>query len=161
MSVRWTTVAAGIGAVIVVVAVVVVLRGRGNVETIVILDDNAQGDCVVIQKDPVVTVKKDKKLTWIVENGCTNTSELVTVGNFRTAESGSATHCRTGIEGTGVSWPFKEDPDDLQKRQGTRKIELHTKKSDELEGDRLTYYYDICTGTNADRKSDPRLVIEE
>ncbi|MBA2303219.1 MAG: hypothetical protein H0W08_11355 [Acidobacteria bacterium] len=54
----------------------------------------------------------------------------------------------------------QEDIDDRSKRQHKNNIQLKIKKGSDLAGDQLTYYFDICTGPNAERKSDPRLVIE-
>lgn len=150
--------AAGLIAVVVLVAVWALL-GKGDVETHVILEDR-NGQCWVRTKEDRVTIKKDKKLTWVIDNQCTNRSELVTVGNFRTGEISIAPDCLQPTLGEGVLWPFKENIEDRSKRQGTQKIELHIKKHSDLPGGPFTYYYDICTGANAERKSDPRLVIE-
>lgn len=151
-------------AVVFVVAVVVVAagvsllrRGYGDVKTNVVLK-NGKVQCVVEKSD--VTIKKDKKLSWIIDNQCRNKNELVTVGNFRMAKASSATDCLQPTEGSGVTWPFQEDIDDRSKRQGTDRITLKIKKDSDLPGDRLTYYFDICTGLNAEWKSDPLLVIE-
>ncbi len=148
---------AGLVAVVVIIAVYARLR-KGDVDTSVILEDR-QAQCVVQEKSDVYS-KKDKKVTWVIDNRCTNKDGLVTVGNFRMGEMSTATDCLQPTYGEGVVWPFKEDIEDRSKRQSTRKIELHIKKNSALPGSPLTYYFDICTGSRAERKSDPRLVIE-
>lgn len=155
-----TKIAAGI--VVVIGAVVYLFRRNGDgdggdVETDVILGDSG-GQCVVITKYNV-KIKKDKKLTWRIQQ-CKGKNELVTVGNFRLGEISTAGNCLQPTQGEDVYWPFKEDKDDLKKRQGTSKIELHIKKKSDPPVRELTYYFDICTGANAEHRSDPRLVIE-
>lgn len=75
-------------------------------------------------------------------------------------QASSATDCLQPTEGSGVVWPFQDDITDLSKRQHQNRIQLKIKKDGDLPGDQLIYYFDICTGSNAERKSDPRLVIE-
>lgn len=148
-------------AVIVIIAAALLFVNRGNVDTRVVLDDDQQGGCLVRDKEPEVRIKKDKKLTWVINSTeCDNKDELVTVGNFRRQLTSTAPDCREATEGRDVLWPFKEGQE-LTVRQHTSKIELHTKTLGELPDEILTYYYDICTGANADRKSDPLLVIEK
>ena len=150
--------AVAVGGVL-VVALALFLLPKDDVVSKVILEDR-NGQCVVTTKDPSVTVKKDKHLKWEIDNRCTNKNELVTVGNFRNPSSSTATNCLQPTEGTGVFWPFQEDMNDLSKRQHKNSIRLKIKKDSDLPGARLEYDYDICTGQNAERKSDPRLVIE-
>ncbi len=151
--------AAFVVAVVVVAAGVSLLRrGYGDVKTNVVLE-NGKERCEVTAKSDV-TIKKEKKLSWIIDNQCRNKNELVTVGNFRMAKASSATDCLQPTEGSGVTWPFQEHIDDRSKRQKKDRITLTIKKDSDLPGDRLTYYFDICTGVNAEWKSDPLLVIE-
>lgn len=153
-----TKIAAGIVGVVLIAAVVFLFRrDDDDVETDVILGDSA-GECVVIRKGNV-KIKKDKKLTWNIQQ-CKGKNDLVTVGNFRLGEISIAGNCLQPTQGENVDWPFKEEIDDLAKRQGRSKIELHIKKKGDLPDRELTYYFDICTGANAERKSDPRLIIE-
>ena len=151
--------AAGV-AVVVGVVVVFLLINMNDVETEVRLGNDPQGNCVVVDKAAEVRIKKNKKLSWKIRNDCQNSNELVTVGNIRTTQASGVAHCREALEGSGVTWPFKEDVADLSERQSRTKIDLHIKTASDLPGSPLTYYYDLCTGANADRKSDPRLVIE-
>ena len=153
-----TRVAVGGFAAVVVLLALLVRIPSGDVDTNVILEDR-EALCVVATKSDV-TIKKNKKLSWVIDNRCTNNDELVTVGNFRMAQGSTATNCLQPTEGSGVQWPFQEDINDLSKRQHKNKIQLKIKKDSDLAGEQLTYYFDICTGPNAERKSDPRLVIE-
>ena len=150
--------AVALGGVI-VVALALYLLPQDDVVSTVILEDR-NGQCVVITKDPSVTVKKDKHVRWKIDNQCDNQNELVTVGNFRNPSPSTATDCLQPTQGTGVAWPFQEDINDRSKRQHTNSIRLKIKKDADLPGTPLPYDFDICTGQNAERKSDPRLVIE-
>lgn len=165
-------------AVVVAVIVVVVLMFRADtpdlggepgltdVETEVVLDDDDNGRCKIITKEDEVTAKANRKLTWnINEDACDYKDEVVTVGNFRYSPTSSATDCKAAVEGNTV-WPFVEREPEIKHRQNTRnpnKIELHVRPSADLPGTgpTVSYYYDICTGVNADVKSDPMLVIEK
>ncbi len=151
-----------VGAVIAIGAAVWLLRGPGgptpfDVESDVVLE-TVNGVCVVQTKAGSVSVKKDKFVTWNIDNRC-GARELVTVGNFRTAGgTTTATDCLGAIEG--ATWPFQESESDLSKRQHQNQIKLKVKKDADLPGGRIEYDFDICTGPDAERKSDPRLVIE-
>ena len=146
--------------VAIVFAVVWFILDKGDVDTGVVLEDR-ESQCVVTTKENEVRIHKNKRLSWVIDNRCSNKDELVTVGNFRMSQESSATDCLQPTEGTNVVWPFQEDMNDLSKRQHKNKISLKIKKDSDLPGSSLVYYYDICTGSSAERKSDPRLVIDE
>jgi hypothetical protein len=110
---------------------------------------------VVAVKDPEVRQRKNGLITWHVRNNCRNRNELVTLGNFRMTEASNARDCLAATEGT-VVWPFQQR-EDLGFRQSRGTIPLRV-RNEATTG--RPYYYDICTGDNAQRKSDPRLVID-
>ncbi len=145
--------------VVIVAALAWFLLSQDDVVSTVVLEDR-NGQCVVATKDPSVTVKKDKHVKWTIDNRCADKNELVTVGNFRNPSASTATDCLQPTQGSGVVWPFQEDMNDLSKRQHKSSIRLKIKKDSDLPGARLEYDFDICTGQNAERKSDPQLVIE-
>lgn len=141
------------GLAVVVIAAVLFFVKKGDVDTPVVLKAG-KAQCVVT-KEETVRIKKDKQLSWSIENGC---NEFVTVGNFRKIQASNATDCLQPTEG-GALWPF-QDKDALSNRQNKKKISLKIKKKGDLPDEELTYYFDICTGVNAESKSDPLLVIE-
>jgi hypothetical protein len=151
---------AGVGIVVVIV-VALIFMNRGNKETTIYLENDGQR-CKVKNKEASVTIKKDKQMTWIIDDEeCDFKDEVVWVGNFRLNESGSPDDCAEATAG-GSAWPFQEDETDPSNRKSQgKKIKLHTKKDEELPGDSLPYYYDVCTGEQGDKKSDPMLVIEK
>jgi hypothetical protein len=146
------------GAAVVVVIIIIALLRAGNADTTVVLGD-VQSVCVVTAKADIEDGKKNKFVTWSIQNNCTNENEIVTVGNFRSTQNSSATDCLTATEGSAI-WPFQEDPSDISKRQSRNQIKLKIKTHSDLPGDKLTYFFDVCTGASAERRSDPRLVIE-
>ena len=107
--------------------------------------------------DKDVTVKKNKKITWEVENAC-STDQFVSVGNVRAkAEPNGVNNCNAGVPEP--TWPFKTQD---QARRAvyvpagkTEKIELKEAKNDS--GKQDVYYFDICVGGV---KKDPRLVVD-
>jgi hypothetical protein len=107
--------------------------------------------------DKDVTVKKNKKITWEVENAC-STDQFVSVGNVRAkAEPNGVNNCNAGVPEP--TWPFKAQD---QARRAvyvpagkTEKIELKEAKNDS--GKQDVYYFDICVGG---AKKDPRLVVD-
>lgn len=144
-----------LGAVIAVVAFAIIQFG-GTETKVTLRHETDNSPCVVTGKETEVPTKRGKKVTWEIDNKCTDKNELVTLGNFRTTKSSSARDCTASTEG-GAAWPFDEK-DDLATRQGTSEIKLKVRDAAEVV---QVYYYDICTGPKAERKSDPRLVIEE
>ena len=109
--------------------------------------------------DKDVTVKKNKKVTWNIQNLCPS-DQLVSVGNFRTQanDPGGVTNCKAGMAES--TWPFK--PQDQGRRAayvpkdgGTDSIVLREAKNDTP--DAAVYYFDICLGGV---KKDPRLVVD-
>ena len=107
--------------------------------------------------DKDVAVKKNKKITWEVENAC-STDQFVSVGNVRAkAEPNGVNNCNAGVPEP--TWPFKQQD---QARRAvyvpagkTEKIELKEAKNDS--GKQDVYYFDICMGGV---KKDPRLVVD-
>ncbi|CAN5520620.1 hypothetical protein BH23ACI1_BH23ACI1_32710 [soil metagenome] len=166
---RTAMVGIGVGVVVVIVVVVALFGLKdNNTETRIVLYDNAQGQCIVHEdkKEPSATLKMTRRMTWRIDDQCRTKGTLVTVGNFRRINGpSSARHCREAVEGSNVFWPFAEPQAVLRLRQGTSqgnsRIELHAKGRIDFASAREEYDYDICTGANAERKSDPRLVIEE
>ncbi len=142
-------------AVVVGLFIVYAMVTRGNVETVVVLQVR-DGNCVVISKSDVENAKKDKVVRWVIDNQC-GAQERVTVGNFRTNQSPSADNCRNATYG-GAAWPFQQG-EEIVHRQNPNNITLKIKQNADLPGGH-TYYFDICTGENAERRSDPRLVID-
>jgi hypothetical protein len=97
-------------------------------------------------------------MIWdINHDDCEDKQELVTVGNFRRSEASTADNCQPATHGADGIWIFAQ-PEALQQRQSHAQIPLTTKGRNDLE--RGEYYYDICAGRNAEKKSDPMLVIE-
>lgn len=148
---------AGGAAAVVVASITIGGYGAAVADTSVVLGD-AQGACVVTAKANIDNGKKDQFVIWTIDNKCSNRGEIVTIGNFRSAAASTAKDCLAATVGS-VAWPFQESTE-LARRQHTNKISLKIKKDADLPGARLTYYFDICTGAKAERKSDPRLVIE-
>lgn len=135
--------------------------GGGPYRTTVYLLDDPKGGCVIDdkRKERTITVGDNRQLHWIIDHtGCMDKQAVVTVGNFRRSNSPSSNHCRDAkTSGSNGIWLFAQ-PEALQHRQSHSVIPLTTKDRSQLaEGD---YDYDICTGANADKKSDPRLVID-
>jgi hypothetical protein len=151
-----TRIAAGVAILVVVIVVIGVMRGGGDRDTDVVVSDN-QGSCVVITKSDIINAKKEKFVNWIIENRCSPPG-LVTVGNFRTSQSPSADNCLNATYG-GATWPFQENENQIVHRQNRNRISLKIKRNADLPGGH-TYYFDVCTGDNAERRSDPRLVID-
>ena len=149
---------AGGTAAVGVVGITIAGYAAATADTSVVLGD-AQGPCVVTTKANIDNGRKDQFVIWTIDNKCRNKDEMVTLGNFRAAEPSTAKDCLAPTIGT-VAWPFQESPTDVSKRQHKNKISLKIKKDADLPGARLTYFFDICTGARAERKSDPRLVIE-
>ena len=160
---RNTQIALGGGLLVIIVLGFLFLRrgGGGPVETTVYLTTDPNGGCLIANdgKEAEVTVGDNKQLAWIINHdNCTDKQAVVTVGNFRRSETPSADHCRDATtRGTDGIWLFTQ-PEALQHRQSHSRIPLTTKNRSELaEG---TYFYDICAGANAEKKSDPRLLID-
>ena len=144
-----------------VVAAVVVVLGRdafGNTTTELKLEMSGSACAITTPiNDKDVTVKKNKKITWEVENAC-STDQFVSVGNVRPrAEPNGINNCNAGVSES--TWPFK--PQDQARRAvyvpagRTEKIELKDAKNDS--GKQDVYYFDICVGGV---KKDPRLVVD-
>ncbi|HEY0876358.1 MAG TPA: hypothetical protein VGD94_22990 [Vicinamibacterales bacterium] len=142
-------------AVVVGLFILYAMVTRGNVQTTVVADVQ-NGNCVVISKFDVENAKKDKFVEWVIDNRC-RPPGMITVGNFRTNQSPSADNCRNATYG-GATWPFQQS-EEIVHRRNPNKITLKIKRNADLPGGH-TYYFDICTGENAERKSDPRLVID-
>lgn len=155
-------IALGAGLVAIIVLAFLFFRGGGGpVETTVYLTDDPDGGCLIANdgKEQEVTVGDDKQLHWIINHEkCEDKQAVVTVGNFRRSATPSADHCRDATTGgaNGI-WLFAQ-PEALQHRQSNARIPLTTKGRTELA--KGTYYYDICAGANAEKKSDPVLVID-
>ena len=163
---RTAMVGIGLGVVVVIVVVVALFGpGGSNTETTIVLHDK-EGQCVVDEdkKDASATLKMARRMTWKIDDQCSTKGTLVTVGNFRMNPPSSASDCIQAVEGSDVFWPFAQ-PQALSHRQGTSKgnsgIQLVAKGRNDFSSARVEYSYDICTGANAEVKSDPRLVIEE
>jgi hypothetical protein len=147
----------GVGALVVIAAVVSVVTMFGDTETDLVLR-NKTGPCEITGKETEVTVKNGKKVTWKIKNKCreSDKDEIVTVGNFRTTEESTRENCEQATQGTGVTWPFEED-ETVENRSGKAKIKLKLKKVPDLSRE-LAYYFDVCSASGG--KSDPRLLIE-
>jgi hypothetical protein len=159
---RNAKIAVGVVGIVVIAAVALILLKPTGVTTTVVLRDNARGQCEIADKEAEVVVKKGGPVTWRIDNQCSGTGELVTIGNLRRVETTTADHCREATDGGPPMWPFREPFNDLQRRQGTAEIRLTTKQPADLPAERRpVYHYDICSGPNADRKADPRLVLED
>src|SRR6185436_602416 len=93
-------------AVVAVAAVAVVLVTRGDDANKTLKLEMSGPTCTITTPaaDKDVTVGKNKKVTWSVQNLC-NSPQLVLVGNFRPTQSdGGVLDCKAGnIEST---WPF-------------------------------------------------------
>ena len=148
-------------AVVVAAAAVAVLFTRdifGNTTTELKLEMSGSACAITTPiNDKDVTVKKNKKVTWEVENRCT-TDQFVSVGNVRDkAEPNGINNCNAGVSES--TWPFKKQ--DQAKRSvyvpagETEKIELKEAKNES--GKQDVYYFDICVGGV---KKDPRLVVD-
>ena len=158
---RNAQIALGVGVLAIIVLGFLLLKGGGGpVETKVRLANDPNGGCLIPAdgKAQEITAADARQVHWIIDHAnCDDKQAVVTVGNFRRNESPSADHCRDAITGTTGVWLFAQ-PDGLQQRQSRSVIALTTKgKADLAEG---TYYYDICAGSDAEKKSDPRLVID-
>lgn len=156
-----TLIALGVGLLVIIVLAFVFLRGGGPIETTVYLTTDPDGGCFIEDdgKEAEITVGENKQVAWIINHdNCTDKQAVVTVGNFRRTETPSLDNCLAATTGgTNGIWLFAQ-PEALQHRQSHSRIPLTTKgRSDLSEG---TYYYDICAGANAEKKSDPRLVID-
>ena len=105
-----------------------------------------------------VTVQKNKKVTWHVTNHC-DTQQTVTLGNFRTVQTGSASNCTNDTEG-GADWPFKDQDKgnrSVTVAATTGKDDIVLKEAKNAGSASVTYYFDICLGLV---KKDPRLIID-
>jgi hypothetical protein len=156
-----TLIALGVGLLVIIVLAFVFLRGGGPIETTVYLTTDPDGGCFIEDdgKEAEIKVGENKQVAWIINHdNCTDKQAVVTVGNFRRTETPSLDNCRNATTGgTNGIWLFAQ-PEALQHRQSHSRIPLTTKgRADLSEG---TYYYDICAGANAEKKSDPRLVID-
>lgn len=157
-------IAIGGGIVAIIVLAFVFLKGGkpGDDEKTVFLVDDPNGGCVIRDKVDPARVGDDKFMIWTIDSsGCRDNAEVVTVGNFRTegaGEESDATHCRDAQNSTGGIWLFTQPESPVQPRQSRTQIRLRTKPRGQVA--KGTYYYDICAGVNADKKSDPRLVID-
>ena len=129
----------------------------GNTTTDVSLVEPG-GPCE-LGKETIVTVQKNKQITWHVENGCAQ-AQTVVVGNFRTTAQTGNTNCENPTEG-GATSPFQQN--DLARRTvavgagSDGNIKLKVKSRGDLGDNPLTYYYSFCLGQTV---VDPRLVIE-
>ena len=129
----------------------------GNTETDVSLV--APTNTCTLGKETIVTVQKNKQVTWDVENDCAQ-AQTVRVGNFRTTPQTASTNCDAATEG-GATSPFQQD--DLARRTVTvdagsdGEIKLKVKSRGELGEDPLLYYFSICLNQTV---ADPQLVIE-
>ncbi len=135
--------------------------GGGPYRTTVYLLDDPKGGCVIDdnRKERTITVGDNRQLHWIINHdNCRDKQAVVTVGNFRRTETPSLDDCLEATTGVpnGI-WLFAQ-PQTLKYRQSHSVIPLTTKNRNELGED--TYHYDICAGANAEKKSDPRLVID-
>ena len=152
-----------VGGVIVLVLIgvfaAVRFLGKGDTETALELSGTGAACAIVTPAESKnVTVQKNKKVTWHVTNHC-DTQQIVTLGNFRTVQAGSATNCTNDTEG-GAQWPFKDED------KGNRSVtvpattgqgDIELKEAKNAGSSQLTYYFDICLGAV---KKDPRLVID-
>lgn len=130
--------------------------------TVFLVDDLKNGGCVVQSpsKTDAITVRGERRqIRWTINHdACKDKQALVTLGNFRRSETTSARDCREAkAPGADGIWLFAQ-PEGRQHRQSHSVIPLTTKGQNELE--ERTYHYDICTGADADKKADPRLVID-
>ena len=145
-----------------VVAAVVVVLGRdafGNTTTELKLEMSGSACAITTPiNDKDVTVKKNKKVTWHVENACT-TDQFVSVGNVRPQPGDNGvTNCKAGM--AEQYWPFKAQDQArravyVPKDGGSEDIVLKEAKNDS--GKQDVYYFDICLGGV---KKDPRLVVD-
>lgn len=130
----------------------------GNTSTDVSLLAPNNGPCQ-LGKETIVTVRKNKQITWEVKNGCAQ-AQTVVVGNVRTDAQTRNTNCEQPTEG-GTTSPFQQD--DLARRTVTvnagsdGEIKLKVKSRDVLGGNELTYYYSFCLGQTV---VDPTLIVE-
>jgi len=92
----------GVVVVVLIVALVLLFKGGNDVDTT--LDLNVVGGvCTIVTNaaDKDVTVGKNHKVTWTVRNACP-ADQLVTIGNFRAAPTGSNSDCSAPTEGGGI-----------------------------------------------------------
>jgi hypothetical protein len=137
----------------------------GDIESGVNLSPGDGGACVVSGKETEVRVRKNKRVIWKIRNYCSD-GKTVSVGNFRSTPTSSATNCTNATEGS-ATYPFTEDSytarsvtvdpgvakSDGTVNPGNAKIKLKVKG----EAPYQTYYFDICLGS---QKADPRLIVE-
>lgn len=108
--------------------------------------------------DKDVAVKKNKKITWKIENAC-STDQFVSLGNVRLQPGDNGvTNCKAGM--AEQYWPFKAQDQArrsvyVPKDGGSEDIVLKEAKNDS--GKQDVYYFDICVGG---AKKDPRLVVD-
>ena len=123
--------------------------------------------CAVSFKQGVVRSHADKWLTFKVLNYC-ESAQTVMVGNFRTAESPSASTCAQAMYPDGTATIFQQD--DARRRTAELAaaeggdpedddIRLKLRSGPDLPGSGdLEYYFDVCL--NGPVAQDPRLIIE-
>jgi len=149
----------GVVVVVLIVALVLLFKGGNDVDTT--LDLNVVGGvCTIVTNaaDKDVTVGKNHKVTWTVRNACP-ADQLVTVGNFRAAPTGSNSDCSAPTEGGGA-YPFKAGEEanrSVNAPANTTNRKIEQKEAKDPGTSPATYYFDVCLGT---AKKDPKLVIE-
>lgn len=126
------------------------------------LVDDPNGGCIVGspgKTDEMEIEGESRQIRWIINHaGCKDKQALVTLGNFRKTGTPSGANCHDAkTAGADGLWLFAQ-PESRNQRQSHSVIPLTTKRRAQVP--EATYDYDICTGLNADKKSDPRLVID-
>lgn len=162
---------AGVAVVVVIVVALMFFKPAGDSENlgdsekpmvvereVFLKNDPVNGGCLIQTEPESITVADSRQVVWVIDHtGCDDKQELVTVGNFRRSDGKPGSDCREAQHTSDGIWLFAQ-PEALQHRQSNTRIQLTTKGRDALaEG---TYYYDICAGKNADKMTDPMLVIE-